>query len=59
MKIPVAMLSALCAVLVSSAHARSLPMQACPGFRLLQTVDVKGRRLFIGGETYAARRSLT
>jgi DNA-binding beta-propeller fold protein YncE len=64
MKTSVAMLSALCAVFVSTAPAQSVPLQTMSGLlRLVQTsplptegymdhlaVDVKGQRLFISGE---------
>src|SRR5579864_5273078 len=64
MKTSVAMLSALCAVFVSSAPAQSVPLQTMSGLlRLVQTsplptegymdhmaVDLKGQRLFISGE---------
>jgi len=64
MKTSVAMLSAVCAVLVSTAPAQSVPLQTMSGLlRLVQTsplptegymdhmaVDLKGQRLFISGE---------
>ena len=64
MRTSVAMLSALCAVFVSTAPAQSVPLQTMSGLlRLVQTsplptegymdhltVDVKGQRLFISGE---------
>src|SRR3954463_2956756 len=69
MKISVPMLSALCALFVSGAHAQSVPMQTMSGLlRLVQTsplptegymdhltVDVKGQRLLLCGE---AKKSL-